>query len=195
MEKKLLALILFIPLVSISLTLFVLNAGESKQSQIDFPEQNNKKVADTFFNNATIIDYGENGRPSSKIIGDQLFHYPGEDDSEIIKPKVTFFRDTGSPVFVTADHGWINQAGTRVLLKGHTVIVREKSEANKFSKLETPELIIWPEKEYAETDQDVKITTDGTVATGTGMKAYIDKEHYFLLNRVRGRHTPAQSGQ
>ena len=193
MDKKLLAVILIVPLTSIAITWLVFQSSQVKQNNILFPEQNNpEKIADTFFNHSTIINFSETGLPKSKIIGEQLFHYPGEEDSEIINPRMTFFRNEGSPVFITADHGWINQSGTRVLLKGHTVIVREKSSFNKFSKLETPELTIWPNRDYAETDKPVKITTEGTNATGIGMKAYLDKEHYLLLNNVKARHIPAK---
>ena len=191
MDKKLLAVIVFVPIASVAITWLVFQSGNIKPRNINFPEQSNsEKIADTFFNHSTIINFNESGLPKSKIVGKQLFHYPGEEDSEITSPRVTFFRDQGSAVFISADQGWINQTGTRVLLKGHTTIVREKSSFNKFSKLETPELTIWPNKEYAETDKPVKITTEGTNATGVGMKAYLDKERYLLLNNVKARHIP-----
>jgi lipopolysaccharide export system protein LptC len=122
-----------------------------------------------------------------------MFHYPNKTDSEIINPKITLFRPQGAPVYITADHGWINKQGTRVKLKGHTVIKRNKSLMNLFSQLETPELTIWPNKNFAETDKTVKITTASTIATGVGMKAYLESEHYYLLNQVKGKHIPVQT--
>lgn len=194
MDKKLFALLLSIPVISIAISWYVLTETSLESNQIIFPQQNNqKKIADTFFNHADIINFGETGLPKSKIIGDQILHYPDEEDSEIITPRITLFRDRGLPVNISADHGWINKDGTRVLLKGHTVIKREKSQHNQFSQLETPELTIWPNKNFAETDKAVKITTDSTVATGVGMKAYLDEEHYYLLNNVKGRHIPVRS--
>lgn len=193
MDKKLLAVIFSVPIVSIASTWLVFQSTLSQQNEFDFPEQtNSEKIADTFFNQSNIINFSETGLPKSRIIGQQLFHYPGEEDSEIINPRVTFFRDQGSPVLISADHGWINQPGTRVFLQGHTVITREKSAVNKFSKMETPELTIWPNRDYAETDKAVKITTKDTNATGIGMKAYLDKERYILLNNVKARHRPAK---
>ena len=193
MDKKLFALLITIPVLSVLITWYVFSVSSLEQSHIIFPEQNSQKsVADTFFNQASILNYGETGFPKSKIIGDQMFHYPGEDDSEIINPRVTFFRDEGSPVYITADHGWINEDGTRVFLKGHTIIKRDKTPVNQFSQLETPELTIWPNKEYAETDKAVKITTDTTIATGIGMKAYLDEEHYLLLNNVKSKYIPTK---
>ena len=194
MDKKLFALLLSIPVFSIFISWYVLTQTTYEQRQITFPEQNvQQKVANTFFNGADIISFGETGLPKSKIIGDQLFHYPDEEDSEIINPRITLFREKGLPVYVTADHGWINKEGTRVFLKGHTVIKREKSLDNKFSQLETPELTVWPNRDFAETDKAVKITTASTVATGVGMKAYLDTERYYLLNNVKGKHIPVKN--
>ncbi len=194
MDKKLLLLLLTIPLLSIILTWNILNFSSKQGSKIIFPDQGKKtSVADSFFNAATIINFGENGLPKSRVIGKQLFHYPDHEDSEIIAPVITFFRATGSPVLITADRGWINEAGTRVFLKGHTVIERAKTAQNAYSKLETPELTIWPDKEYAETDKKVKISSESTIATGVGMKAYLDKEHYYLLHNVKAKHLSQKS--
>ena len=194
MDKKLFLILLTIPAISIGITWYVFTKTSTEQSQISFPKQNTqKKVADTFFNQADIINFGETGFPKSKIIGDQIFHYPDDEDSEIINPRITLFRTKGLPVYITADHGWINKDGTRVFLKGHTIIRREKSQDNDFSQLETPELTIWPNKDYAETDKAVKITTAATIVTGIGMKAYLDKEHYYLLNDVKAKHIPVKS--
>lgn len=194
MEKKLFALLLSIPLIAIAITWYVYNLAANEQTQISFPEQNiHKKMANTFFNFAEIINFNETGRPKSKIIGDQIFHYPDQEDSEIINPNISLFREQGNPVKITADHGWMNKEGTRIFLKGHTIITREKSADNQYSQLKTPELTIWPNKDYVETDKAVKITTDTTIATGVGMKAYLDKEHYYLLNNVTGRHIPVRT--
>ena len=193
MDKKLLTVLLAIPTASIVITWYVFNLSGSKQADITLPVQNSSlKIADTFFNTAEIINFDATGLPKSKIIGAQILHYPGEEDSEISAPRITLFKNDGPPVYVTADHGWINKEGTRVILKGHTIIKRKQSQTNQFSQLESPELTIWPNKDYAETDKAVKITTDSTVATGIGMKAYLDKEHYYLLNNVKGRHIPAK---
>ncbi|MCU7938780.1 MAG: LPS export ABC transporter periplasmic protein LptC [gamma proteobacterium symbiont of Bathyaustriella thionipta] len=193
MDKKLLTILLAIPAASIAITWYVFTLSASKQTSINLPAKNSAlKIADTFFNTAEIINFGETGLPKSKIIGAQVSHYPDEADSEIMTPRITLFRENGPPVYVSADHGWINKQGTRVILKGHTVIKREQSQVNQFSQLESPELTIWPNRDYAETDKAVKITTDSTIATGVGMKAFLDKEHYYLLNNVKAQHIPAK---
>jgi len=191
MDKKLLALLIVIPIASITVSGYVFNLDINKQFNISIPEENkDAKIADTFFNQVTITSFSETGYPKNKIIGNKIAHYPGDTESEIDKPQIALFRKTGSPVNISAKQGWVNQKGNRVRLKGQTLIQRKKSKSNAFFQLETPELIIWPNKNFAETDKAVKITTDTTIATGVGMKAYLDSEHYYLLNNVKIQHLP-----
>ena len=60
MEKKLLTLLLTIPVVSIIITWTVFTKTSIEQTQISFPEQNlQRKVADTFFNHGFYILSGK----------------------------------------------------------------------------------------------------------------------------------------
>ena len=189
MDKKLVLLLTAVPLISILITWFTLRETNKPQPDIELPAADStQRIADHFLNQATIISFNPQGIPKSQISGSRLLHYPGDEDAELIDPHITLHRDKGSPILITADKGWVNKDGTRVFFKGHTVVERKMSEFNSFSRLDTPELTIWPHKEFAETDKHVKITTDTTVATGIGMKAYLDKGRYYLLNNVKGHY-------
>lgn len=194
MDKKLLALLIIIPIASISVSGYVFNLNTTKHFTINIPEENkDAKIADTFFNEVKINSFSETGHPKNKIVGDKIAHYPGDTESEIDTPKITLFKKIGASTDILAEAGWVNKNGSRVRLKGHTFIKREKSPHNSFFQLETPELTIWPNKNFAETDKFVKITTDTIIATGIGMKAYLDSEHYYLLNNVKIQHLPPES--
>jgi len=191
MDKKILAILIIIPIVSTILSGYVFNLNSDKQADTSLAENNSRrKIADTYFNQAEIISFDETGAPKSKIIGAKISHYPGDKDSEISTPRVTLIRDSGSPIYITADQGWVNKDASRVILQGNTIIKREKSPANQSFQLETPELTIWPNKNFAETDKAVRINSDTTITTGVGMKAYLESEHYYLFNNVKIYHLP-----
>lgn len=194
MNKKLLIFLIAFPIASIFLTVIVFNNKTVKLAHMDFPQKNQqKKISDSFINHAHIINYNDKtGKQKSKIIADKLLHYLGDIDSELIKPRITFFREQGSPVLITADNGFTNQQGTRIILTGQVIITRERSPYNQFFQLKSPTLTIWPDKEYAETDKAVLMTTDETIINSVGMKAYLDIEHYLLLSRVRAKHKPVK---
>ena len=193
MDKKLLIILVTFPIVSIFLTLIVLNIEEIEKTQMDFPGNNSQKsVADSFINYADIINYSESGKPKNNIVADKILHYPGKVDSKLIKPNISLFRELGAPILITADNGFTNPQGTRIILTGHVVITRERSPHNQFFQLKSPTLTIWPNKEYAETDQAVLMTTEDTIVNAIGMKAYIDVEHYLLLSNVKTKHQPVK---
>lgn len=194
MDKKLLSFIIALPIISIILTAsIVFNSKQLVQPQINFPEKNkNKKVADSFINHVDTINYSKTGRQKSQIIADKLLHYPGDKDSQLIQPIITFFRDAGLPVIINADNGYINQNGTRIILVGHVIIKREKSQQSQFFQINAPALTIWPDKEYAETDTAVQISSENNIVNAIGMKAHLDREHYILLNRVKGHFKPVK---
>lgn len=54
--------------------------------------------------------------------------------------------------------------------------------------LTTSRLSVFPEREYAETQQPVKIEAANGVTTAVGMKAYLDDSRMHLLSSVRGQH-------
>src|SRR5690606_3438744 len=54
--------------------------------------------------------------------------------------------------------------------------------------LTTSRMTVWPEKDYAETKQAVRIDAANGVTTATGMKAYPNDGRMHLLSNVRGKH-------
>ena len=191
MNKKILVILFAIPIASSTISWYVFNLNADKQADTSLAKTNShKKIADTYFNQAEIISFDETGTPKSKVIGARINHYPGDKDSEISTPQVTLIRESGSPIYITADQGWVNKDASRVTLQGNTIIKRKKSPANESFRLETPELIIWPNKNIAETDKAIRISSDTTITTGVGMKAYLEDEHYYLFNNVKIYHLP-----
>jgi lipopolysaccharide export system protein LptC len=47
---------------------------------------------------------------------------------------------------------------------------------------------VFPQQQYAQTEQPVRIDGAGGVSTGTGMKAYLKESRIHLLSNVRGQY-------
>ena len=52
----------------------------------------------------------------------------------------------------------------------------------------TSRLTVFPEKDYAQTRQPVRIEAANGVTTATGMNAYLNEGRMLLLSNVRGQH-------
>jgi lipopolysaccharide export system protein LptC len=66
--------------------------------------------------------------------------------------------------------------------------VTRTDSKNRQTLLTTSRMTVFPDKEYAETSQAVKIEGDGGVTTANGMKAYLNEGRMLLLSNVRGQH-------
>jgi lipopolysaccharide export system protein LptC len=49
-------------------------------------------------------------------------------------------------------------------------------------------MTVFPQKQYAQTEQPVRIDGAGGVSTGKGMKAYLKESRIHLLSNVRGQY-------
>jgi lipopolysaccharide export system protein LptC len=54
--------------------------------------------------------------------------------------------------------------------------------------LTTSRLTVFPDKEYAQTEQAVRIEAANGVTTAQGMKAYLNDGRMLLQSNVRGQH-------
>ena len=57
-------------------------------------------------------------------------------------------------------------------------------------KVSTPLLVVYPEKDYAETDRPVTITEPRGRTEGVGMEAFLEEQRLVLLNEVYSRYDP-----
>jgi lipopolysaccharide export system protein LptC len=68
------------------------------------------------------------------------------------------------------------------------VRVERKDGKGRETVLTTSRLTVFPQKEYAQTQQSVKIEAANGVTTAQGMKAYLSDGKMLLLSNVRGQH-------
>jgi lipopolysaccharide export system protein LptC len=110
------------------------------------------------------------------------------DYAELSKPELTLFGEDAPPWHIVAEEGKAEDQGDRILLWGKVRIWQ--TDQDKLSEFTTPFLIVEPERQYAETDKPVMITSAGSTTQAVGMKAYLKEDRIQLLSRVRGTHEP-----
>ena len=118
-------------------------------------------VADSYVKHAHIVSYAD-GFPKFDFTSSYILHYPGEQDSTALLPKLKVFPNQESvnkdalknkaPWLVIANHAWLTADTSRIRMEDDVVIVQHNDQSQSFSQLETSILWIWPKTEYAETD-------------------------------------------
>lgn len=110
-----------------------------------------------------------------------------QDYSIILQPKVGFHDPDGPPWYLNAEQGQSNADGSRIRL-WEDVQAWQSVEGGR-SELLTEELIIFPNRQFAETDKAVKMRSPQGETDAVGMRANLERDHIELLSEVRGTYT------
>ena len=113
--------------------------------------------------------------------------FPDRQRSLLEAPELHFVRSDNEPPWdVRARRGRVIYIETEegekevVILEEDVVLTRQRPAEDRFLRVETEELTVFPETELAETDRAVMITTEVGTTTGTGLEAYLQAGRVFL---------------
>ncbi|MGF6670288.1 LPS export ABC transporter protein LptC [Pseudomonas monsensis] len=81
----------------------------------------------------------------------------------------------------------MNSGGTQVELID-SVRIKRTDEKNRDLLVTSTRMTVFPQDQYAQTEQPVRIDGAGGVSTGVGMKAYLKESRIHLLSNVRGQY-------
>jgi lipopolysaccharide export system protein LptC len=139
---------------------------------------------DFFLESFSTTTMDPSGKPSRRIAGKRMLHFPDTDSSEITDPKLTLFRENREPWHVESERGWISADGEVVLLLGKVRAWRESPTGGVSIDIRTRDLRVLPESEYGETDKHVTIRTPASQTRGLGMRAFMNESRVELLADV-----------
>lgn len=148
---------------------------------------------DWFSVDVTVIDMDENGIPKRKFEAEKVLHYPNEKMTDMLRPSFTMFHPEREPWHLTSDkgrsfHGRHTSDIVRLDL-WHDVVLQQ-TENNKVTEMHTSTVAVFPDQDFAETDQSVLFLQPGQMLTGVGMRAYFAENALELFSQVRSEHAP-----
>ena len=62
---------------------------------------------DYYLEDFTTLTMDDDGTPKHRLYAVYMAHYPDDDTTELLKPKMEIFRDDKQPVFIEAEKGWV----------------------------------------------------------------------------------------
>jgi len=131
----------------------------------------------------------EFGALKNKVLADEIIHYSDDGTTHMKNPVMTFINANAKmpPWVVKSETGILSSDGKDLSLKGQVVIDRTKAEGVSPLRINTRELNVKPEKNYAETVEWAELINDLNITTGIGMNlSYIDPVRIQLLANVKG---------
>lgn len=137
-------------------------------------------IADNFH----VRRFNVEGALQHTLIAQKMLHYPDDDSTEVIAPRLTYHRTP--PARVSSIKAWLDKDGKHVKLDGDVRVIRDSIDDRPQTEIATSVLYVVPDDEFAHTDAPVTITQGLTVINGTGMETSNKTHISVLFGRVRG---------
>lgn len=171
--------------------LLVAAAGYWNISPETFLEQKAAPVdagaIDFYATNAHSLQFLPDGKLQYDMTADKVEHLQVSDVTLLTKPDLQLYRGAQYPWHVQSLKGEVSPGGDQVELID-SVRVARTDEKNRTTIITSSRMTVFPQKQYAQTEQAVRIDGAGGVTTGTGMKAYLNDGRMNLLSNVRGQY-------
>ena len=133
-----------------------------------------------------ITKIGTTGKPEYVLSAERMLHYPDDDSTDVVAPRLVQRLEGAPPVVIQADRGMITQNGVEANFHGNVVVVREAGKGKGELRVQTDYLQIVPDSDLASTDQAVIITEGRSRLTGVGMEFNNKTRQFALQSQVRG---------
>lgn len=183
-ERRTLVLILILIVLAL-LSQWLLSLNETDR---EGKESSLQHEPDYTMENFVITAMDASGKPAHKLQSPLMVHYADDGSAEFTQPAVTLYQKDAAPWEVRSERGWMTEDRKRILLQGAVLIENPAARARDVWRLETHDLTLLPDAEYAETAAPVKITGKTSVTRGVGMQIFIKEGRLKLLSKVRGRY-------
>ena len=147
---------------------------------------------DYVVDNLTHTRFDAQGKVESTLTAAKMLHYPDDDSTDLLAPRVVQTKPNEPRVTVSAERGTLSQDGEEVFLYGNVLLVREAGPEHGEARMRTSFMHVVQAQSIVRTDRDVVFTEEDRVLSGRGMEYRNDTKELFLRERVRGRFEPSK---
>lgn len=143
------------------------------------------RAPDYYMEDFTTLTMDQDGKPKNKLSADYLAHYPYNDSTELVMPRMEIFREDEFPLHINAEKGRLEGDDDTILLYGIVKMLEYDDTGNPTLEVSTSHVKVSLENEYAETDNHATIVTNNAVITGTGMRAYLPESRLEVIKHEK----------
>lgn len=186
LSKKIRNFLLFVVIAALFLAVGYWNI--SPERFLDQPAaQVDEGTIDYHATNAYSVQFLPDGKVQYEMTSDKVEHVKASEVTLLTNPGLNLYRGTEFPWHVTSKRGEVTPDGTEVKLIDSVRVARTDAR-NRDTVITSSRMTVFPQNQYAQTEQDVRINGAGGVSTGKGMKAYLKESRIYLLSNVRGQY-------
>jgi len=141
----------------------------------------------------SLVTFDGTGRSESTLSAEKMLHYPDDDTTEILLPRVQQSRAGGPLLTLSAQRGVLTRDGAELFLHDKVELTRAPGKGRAVARLETSFIHFVRSKSLASTDREVLFTDAGRSLRGRGMEYDGELHRLVLKNEVRGRFEPGKN--
>ncbi len=182
--------------ILISLMMLIVVGLATWTTFLSYRPQNNMIANSTPLPDAVMEDViafimDKQGKPSMKIVTPKLSHFTENDTTQLRTPSLTLYRKSPNPWYVTAKYAKATQGIENVFFWEDVVIHRAADENNPSTLIKTTTLLVHPNKQTAETQDNIIMIQPNLMVHATGMYADMNTGDIKLLSQARGEYVPS----
>ncbi|MBM7061572.1 LPS export ABC transporter periplasmic protein LptC [Pseudomonas sp. UL073] len=151
------------------------------------PVAESANAVDFYALNAHSVQFQADGKLHYEMTSDKVEHLKASEITQVSKPDLQLYRGTDLPWKVRSERAEVSADGKQVELIDAVRIARTDAK-NRPTVITSSRMTVFPDEEYAQTEQAVRIEAANGVTTANGMKAYLKDSRMLLLSNVRGQH-------
>jgi lipopolysaccharide export system protein LptC len=133
--------------------------------------------------------YDVDGKPSRVLAAKEMRHYPRDNSTQLDAPHLILYDAEGGRWEVTARSGRLSGDGELLVLEGGVEIDGPPKGGRPGVQIEVPDLLVYPDRNIAETGSEIRIRSGSSWMVAEGMRAWFgETARIKLLSKVRGRY-------
>ncbi len=148
---------------------------------------------DAFMENVVATIINNDGMPSLKVEAPKMVHYIENDTTDILTPHITLYRESPEPWSIDSRHAKATQGLDKIYFWEDVVIHHVNDSANPTTTMTTATLTVFPNKQIAQTNDNVTVIQPSTTIHGLGMLANLHEGTVQLLSKAQGEYIPNAS--
>ena len=149
------------------------------------------ELPDAYMEEVNAVVMNKQGKVNMKIATPFMVHYKTEDRSQLTLPRLTIYRKSPLPWYVTAKYAKTRQGTQIVEFWDNVVIHHPADEETPATVIKTSTLTVHPDDQTADTNDPITLIQPNTTINATGMHANMNTGDIKLLSQARGIYVPS----
>lgn len=164
----------------------LLKTGESS---VDKTASSPTHHLSAFAKQVTALRFDETGKLVSELYVTKLKHF-SDDSSDLEQPVLKLYSDNHEPWEIKADQGHATEGIREIELWDNVRLHQNHNGNHQEITIKTTRAKVFPEQNYAETDQPVDFVQPGVTIKSIGVKAHFKQGQVELLSNAQGQYEP-----